>query len=289
MKETCFLMPEVVSQSSSLLKIRFEELLKAYNKRIKNTKKALRLFYKMMVFDGEFDIALIEFLRQVIGNFINKFKESKIKQEVTLGEEIENYNKSSVNNFINDCVLKDEEDPSKIVFVVAPIVMGVDLVLLEYPKPSKDNAVFYSKKLELPEFQQPKFINHKHELKLLRSNTIFYDVLYNMEEIRSFPILLTYDEGIDAIPVNDGDLILTPICCNKGYYLPGYYRTMVNKYGSVSKTCVACKKNLDDLTYQKLKKFKKTLVSYKVIIAGGLTILAYAVSMGFAITHGLFY
>jgi len=285
-------MENAIEGTYAVLESRISHLIKLYAKDTKNTRKVLRTFYKMAVFEEKFDNALIEFLKQAITNFIRTYYNDKInilELDKTLEQRIIEYEHVSLDDFINRRVLANEADPTKMIFILAPLAMGVELHLLEYPKLSEDNIGFYASE---PKNLALNFLNplnsKKEKIYLLRTSMILYDILYAAEEIMITPSFLTYDKEIDVIPVTDPNLIIAAVCCSKGYYLPGYYRTML-KRGKLSQTCLVCGKKLDDESYKKLKNYKWKFMPYKEIIAGGLTLIAFGVSMLFVVSHGLSY
>ncbi len=282
-------MARTVDQSQQILLSRCKQLIKEFGH--SSLHSVLRLFYKMVVFDSDFDTALIEFLKQATGNFIQAHKDLELERGATIKDLIEQTNKVSVSKYVQDIVLKNEEDPHTIVFSVAPLAMRIGLQLIEYPKPSEDNKSPYPAQTDTYSFLLPDPLNfHSETIRLLRSDRLLYDVLYTPHEIKSAPALLRYDSdpNIDTLATSDGAQILEPLCCKQGYYLPGYYWTMVKKRGGLSRRCVVCGQDLDELSYQKLRSFKKGW-PYGMIIAAGLTLAAYAVSTLFAIDHTLFY
>ena len=249
----------------------------------------LRLFYRMALFDADFDTALIEFLKQATGNFIRKEQSMNMDNRETIKDMVQSTNKVSVTRFIQDIVLKNEEDPHTIIFTVVPLAMRVGLELIEYPSPSEDNKSPYSARTASFHFELPDGLNfHEGSIRLLRSDRLLYDVLYTNEDIKAAPSFLKYDEGIDAVPTSDGAQILEPICCKQGYYLPGYFRTMVNKRKKVIRKCVVCGQELDELSFKKLKECEKGW-PYAFIIVAGLSLVVYAVTTFFAIDHALFF
>lgn len=281
-------MDSAIEGSHEILLARLKELLGIYGKDAKNMRKVLRAFYKMVVFDEEFDNALIEFLKQVIVNFIKRYASIVVGADGTLQNTIMKYEHISLENFINRRVLPFDVDPTKMIFMIVPLAMGVELYLQEYPKLSEDNLGFYANQLEhfRPRLASP-FEAAREKIYLLRTSMIFYDILYTAEEIMGSPSLVGYDKELDVLPVTDPEIILAAVCCSKGYYLPGYYRTMLKRTGTVSKVCIVCGKDLDDSSYKKLVSYRWRMFPYAKVVTGALTFVAYGVSMFFVLTHGL--
>eukprot|EP00826_Nyctotherus_ovalis_P003043 TRINITY_DN1060_c0_g1_i1.p1 TRINITY_DN1060_c0_g1~~TRINITY_DN1060_c0_g1_i1.p1 ORF type:complete len:111 (-),score=29.01 TRINITY_DN1060_c0_g1_i1:20-352(-) len=84
-------MDSAIEGSYAILLARLKELLGIYGKDSKNMGKVLRAFYKMVVFDEEFDNALIEFLKQVIVNFIKRYANIAAGVDGTLQNTIMKY------------------------------------------------------------------------------------------------------------------------------------------------------------------------------------------------------
>jgi len=279
-------MASVLNYSLSILLARCMQLIAEFEKKNSTLQGVLRLFYKMAIFDQDFDTALIEFLKQATGNYIRKHADSKLDQGMTIKELIEQTNKLSVMKFIQEIVYKNEEDPHTIIFNIIPLVMRVNLQLIEYPHPSEDNKSPYN---SMNKFHLDDALNfHNETIKLLRTDKLIYDILYNESDIKRSPEFLSYDENIDAKPTSDIDQILSPICCKQGYYLPGYLRTMLKKRKEISKICVACGGKLDDLSYKKLKDAEPGWPYTKIIITG-LSLVSFIASTLFLIDHIIFF
>eukprot|EP00826_Nyctotherus_ovalis_P003045 TRINITY_DN1060_c0_g1_i12.p1 TRINITY_DN1060_c0_g1~~TRINITY_DN1060_c0_g1_i12.p1 ORF type:complete len:227 (-),score=72.55 TRINITY_DN1060_c0_g1_i12:20-700(-) len=200
-------MDSAIEGSYAILLARLKELLGIYGKDSKNMGKVLRAFYKMVVFDEEFDNALIEFLKQVIVNFIKRYANIAAGVDGTLQNTIMKYEHISLENFINRRVLPFDVDPTKMIFMIVPVAMGVELYLQEYPKLSEDNLGFYADQLEdfRPKFASP-FEAGREKIYLLRTSMIFYDILYTAEEIMDSPSLVGYDKELDVLPVTDPEI-----------------------------------------------------------------------------------
>ena len=118
---------------------------------------------------------------------------------------------------------------------------------------------------------------------LLRDKTLAYDILYKMDEAECMMYaepMLSYDEDIDLRAISDLEKIIEPLCCKKGYYLKGYYETMMKKRRKISRQCIVCDKEMDKLSYEKLcgsgKKF-----SFCLFVATVLTVVTAVVSTFF--------
>lgn len=282
-----FSMVRVVDQCQSLILARCQQLIRTFDAEDGNVRAVLRLFYKMVVFDSEFDTALVEFLKQATGNYIRIHPEAKLDSGHSIKDSISDANKISVAKYLHDVVFKNEEDPDPIVFNVVALAMRIRLQLLEYPKQSEDN-----KKPYVPMGQALALSDALdmcgETVSLLRSSKTVYDVLYSLADIKADPVLLEYDKSIEAVPTSDGEKIIEPLCCSRGYYLPGYYNTMVKKQGRVTRTCVACEQALDEESYRKVLGMKKGW-PYAAILSGVITVATYAMTVFFVIDHVLFY
>ncbi len=280
-------MIRVVDQCQALILTRCQQLIRAFDATSSNVRTVLRLFYRMVVFDPEFDTALVEFLKQATGNFIQAHPDAELDSGLTIRDAIASTSKMSVSRYLNEVVFKNEEDPDATIFAVVPLTMQVKLQLLEYPRQSADNASPY--RAGAPELRLPDPLDLRMEtVSLLRSSKTVYDVLYSLQDIRNDPVLLEYDVKIDVVPTSEGEKIVEPLCCNRGYYLPGYYNTMVKRQGKVTRKCVVCGQDLDDVSYRKVLGERKGW-SYGAMVAGALTLATYTVSLFFVIDHVLFY
>ena len=292
-------MDKVVGRSHALLLARCQQLRRIAEQR-RDVQEVLRLFFKMVIYDDDFDIALIESLKQAIGNFILQNQDLKLEEGRTIRKEIDHTHKMDVRKYVKKVVQGNEEDPDHIVFRIAPLVMRVPLNILEYPELVEDNKSPYHPFIGSPdentehEFQYTLDdildLHNAIPISLLRSNKFDFDILYTEQEIIDVKPLYGYDSKIDTFPTSEVAQILEPLCCKRGYYLQGYYNTMMKKQGDIVQECVnpQCGGKLDKVSYEKLWRMKPG-PSYSMIIGVGFTLLAYAVSMLFAIDHSFFY
>ncbi len=289
-----YFLPNAIKGSKQFLEVYFLQLLKLQAVRPYNVSRVLRLFCQMVIHNDDFDRALIELLKQVVHNYIRlEEKKSWIGEEskgsvYSLAKAIQHAHNMPAERFRTQIVLKDEEAVDDIIYRVAAIAFGVPLNMYWREGKHEAQGLLYNTQAPV----QPQ--GHPHAalqtplqdkpICLLRRGCLYYDVVYAESTIRDYPVLGTYDEDLDALPVIAESGILKPLCCLKGYDLLSYHRTMIALQGRVTRKCVICPGELDDIAYKQLTNVR----NYNGCGSSFLFVLivsVYIVSLLFVLSH----
>eukprot|EP00829_Urostomides_striatus_P009318 TRINITY_DN2043_c0_g1_i2.p1 TRINITY_DN2043_c0_g1~~TRINITY_DN2043_c0_g1_i2.p1 ORF type:complete len:226 (+),score=55.03 TRINITY_DN2043_c0_g1_i2:237-914(+) len=149
--------------------------------------------------DDKLDYALQRILRIAISNFIKINSDVKING-LLLSDAILTGDGKIPQEYVQYVVLEDLQDARSLVFVIAPIVLRIqiDTLILELKDDTTPITIQeYPSEIELIDNKQDDSLNfHKEKITVLYKPG-HYDILYRERDIREYPLLSQYDKLIE--------------------------------------------------------------------------------------------